>query len=111
MFNFQKNVRVAVLGASGGIGQPMSLLLKLNEQISELALYDIVHTLGVAADLSHISTPAKVRIRYLCLHTRIARSFEIKDNVINLCMNFSEGKWPSTCEDFHTFFLACILLI
>jgi lactate/malate dehydrogenase family protein len=33
--------KVAVLGASGGIGQPLSLLLKLNPRVTELALYDI----------------------------------------------------------------------
>lgn len=48
------------MGASGGIGQPMSLLLKLNPRVTNLALYDIVHTPGVAADLSHCSTKAKV---------------------------------------------------
>lgn len=51
---------VAVLGAAGGIGQPLSLLLKQNENIKRLSLYDIVHTPGVAADLSHINTSAKV---------------------------------------------------
>merc|ERR1712112_160465 len=51
---------VAVMGASGGIGQPLSMLLKLNPAVSKLALYDIVHTPGVAADLSHIETQAKV---------------------------------------------------
>lgn len=54
------HAKVAVLGASGGIGQPMSLLLKNNQRVSELRLYDIVHTAGVAADISHCSTPAKV---------------------------------------------------
>jgi len=29
------------LGAAGGIGQPLSLLLKLNPRVSQLALYDI----------------------------------------------------------------------
>jgi malate dehydrogenase len=52
---------VAVLGAAGGIGQPLSLLLKQNDKISQLALYDIVNSPGVAADLSHINTRAKVR--------------------------------------------------
>lgn len=33
--------KVAVLGAGGGIGQPLSLLLKLNPRVSDLALYDI----------------------------------------------------------------------
>jgi malate dehydrogenase len=56
----QNNVKVAVCGASGGIGQPMSLLLKQSPLITELSLYDIVHTPGVAADLSHIDTIAKV---------------------------------------------------
>ncbi|KAF8471942.1 malate dehydrogenase [Kalaharituber pfeilii] len=53
-------VKAAVLGAAGGIGQPLSLLLKNSPLVSELALYDVVNTPGVAADLSHISTPAKV---------------------------------------------------
>jgi len=52
--------KVAVLGAAGGIGQPLSLLLKQSPLVSQLSLYDIVNTPGVAADLSHISTPAKV---------------------------------------------------
>jgi malate dehydrogenase len=56
----QKDVKVAVLGAAGGIGQPLSLLLKSNSHISHLSLYDIVHTHGVAADISHCSSPAKV---------------------------------------------------
>ena len=51
---------MAVLGAAGGIGQPMSLLLKNSLLVSELSLFDIVNTPGVAADLSHIDTPAKV---------------------------------------------------
>lgn len=53
--------KVAVLGASGGIGQPLSLLLKLSPLISNLSLYDIQHTKGVGADLSHIETRAKVQ--------------------------------------------------
>lgn len=57
----QNNVRVAVLGASGGIGQPLSLLLKINPKVTSLNIYDIQHTLGVAADLSHIDTPARVQ--------------------------------------------------
>ncbi|CAD7697138.1 unnamed protein product [Ostreobium quekettii] len=51
---------VAVLGAAGGIGQPVALLLKLNPLIGDLRLYDIVNTPGVGADLSHINTGAKV---------------------------------------------------
>ncbi|KAI9830610.1 MAG: Malate dehydrogenase, cytoplasmic [Phylliscum demangeonii] len=52
--------KVAVLGASGGIGQPLSLLLKLNPRVSELALYDIRGAPGVAADVGHINTKSKV---------------------------------------------------
>lgn len=49
------SAKVAVLGAAGGIGQPLSLLLKLSPEVDELACYDIVGTPGVAADLSHVS--------------------------------------------------------
>jgi len=56
----QSKVKVALLGAAGGIGQPLGLLLKMNPHIKQLALFDIVHAPGVAADLSHISSPAKV---------------------------------------------------
>lgn len=53
--------KVAVMGAAGGIGQPLSLLLKQSPLIGELSLYDVANTAGVAADLSHISTAVKVR--------------------------------------------------
>jgi malate dehydrogenase len=56
-----RNVKVAVCGASGGIGQPLSLLLKQSPLVSKLYLYDIVHTPGVAADLSHIDSIAEVK--------------------------------------------------
>ncbi|KAJ3022859.1 Malate dehydrogenase, cytoplasmic [Thoreauomyces humboldtii] len=57
---YQNGAKVAVLGAAGGIGQPLSLLLKLNKNIDRLALYDIVNTPGVAADISHINTNSVV---------------------------------------------------
>jgi len=51
-------MKVCVLGAAGGIGQPLSLLLKLQLPAgSELSLYDVApFTPGVAVDLSHIPT-------------------------------------------------------
>lgn len=49
------------MGASGGIGQPLALLLKQSPLVTELSLYDIVNTPGVAADLSHMDTAAKVK--------------------------------------------------
>lgn len=58
---FTEKMKVAVLGAAGGIGQPLSLLLKANPLVSELSLYDIVNTPGVAADLSHICSPSTVK--------------------------------------------------
>ncbi|KAL3677757.1 hypothetical protein R1sor_020713 [Riccia sorocarpa] len=53
--------KVALLGACGGIGQPLSLLLKLNPLVSTLHLYDVVNTPGVTADISHTDTTAVVR--------------------------------------------------
>ncbi|PSR95713.1 malate dehydrogenase [Actinidia chinensis var. chinensis] len=52
--------KVAVLGAAGGIGQPLALLMKLNPLVSKLALYDIAGTPGVAADVSHVNTRSEV---------------------------------------------------
>ncbi|MCJ1337077.1 hypothetical protein MMC09_002356 [Bachmanniomyces sp. S44760] len=53
-------VKAVVLGAAGGIGQPLSLLLKASPLVDELSLYDVVNTPGVTADLSHISSIAKI---------------------------------------------------
>eukprot|EP00244_Chara_vulgaris_P010065 TRINITY_DN44_c0_g1_i3.p1 TRINITY_DN44_c0_g1~~TRINITY_DN44_c0_g1_i3.p1 ORF type:complete len:353 (+),score=71.17 TRINITY_DN44_c0_g1_i3:39-1061(+) len=55
------NRKVAVLGAAGGIGQPLAMLMKLNPAVAHLSLYDIAATPGVAADVSHINTPAHVQ--------------------------------------------------
>ncbi|CAH7670503.1 lactate/malate dehydrogenase [Phakopsora pachyrhizi] len=51
--------KVAILGAAGGIGQPLSLLMKQSSLVSDLALYDIRGSPGVAADVSHVNTSAK----------------------------------------------------
>jgi len=48
------------LGAAGGIGQSLSLLLKMNPLVSVLHLYDVVNTPGVTADVSHMDTGAVV---------------------------------------------------
>jgi malate dehydrogenase len=55
-------MKVAVLGGAGGIGQPLSLLLKNSLPAgSELALYDVVPLVaGVGVDLSHIPTAVAV---------------------------------------------------
>jgi malate dehydrogenase len=55
-------MKVAVLGAAGGIGQALSLLLKTQLPAgSALALYDVSPVVpGVAVDLSHIPTDVAV---------------------------------------------------
>lgn len=66
-----KQYKVALLGASGGIGQPLGLLLKMNKLVGELSLYDVVNVVGVAADLSHCNTPVKVQeanVHLICTH-------------------------------------------
>ncbi|RAK00616.1 malate dehydrogenase [Aliidiomarina maris] len=56
-------MKVAVLGAAGGIGQALSLLLKTQLPAgTDLALFDIAPvTPGVAVDLSHIPTAVNVK--------------------------------------------------
>ena len=38
------NAKVAVIGAAGGIGQPLSLLMKQSPYVDDLALFDVVNT-------------------------------------------------------------------
>eukprot|EP00955_Chlamydomonas_euryale_P073888 361875-Chlamydomonas_euryale.AAC.10 len=64
--------KVAVLGAAGGIGQSLSMLMKMNQQVSHLSLYDIAGTPGVGADVSHINTRAQVKVRLTDAATRTA---------------------------------------
>lgn len=53
--------KVAILGAAGGIGQPLAMLMKMNPLVSVLHLYDVVNSLGVTADIGHMDTGAVVR--------------------------------------------------
>jgi malate dehydrogenase len=55
-------VKVVVLGAAGGIGQPLALLLKTQlPSGSSLSLYDVVPAItGVGVDLSHVNTNVKL---------------------------------------------------
>ncbi|KAG7843577.1 hypothetical protein KL941_004559 [Ogataea angusta] len=52
--------KVSILGAAGGIGQPLSLLMKLNHKVTKLSLYDLRLGAGVATDISHIPTNSVV---------------------------------------------------
>jgi malate dehydrogenase len=56
--------KVCVGGGSGGIGQPLCLLMAMNENVSELCVYDLdiamVPPEGVAADLGHLEKKTKV---------------------------------------------------
>merc|ERR1712054_142419 len=74
-------VKAVVAGASGGIGQPLSLLLKSSPHIDELALYDVVNTPGVAADLFHISSPAVVK-GYLPANDGAKAAFKDADIIV-----------------------------
>ena len=62
-------MKVAVLGAAGGIGQALALLLKLQLPAeSELSLYDIAPvTPGVAKDVSHIPTAVTTFLSIIAL--------------------------------------------
>lgn len=60
--NSKKMIKVTILGAAGGIGQPLAMLLMMHpEQIQHIALYDLVDSIpGVALDVSHIDRRCKV---------------------------------------------------
>jgi len=75
--------KVAVLGATGGIGQPLSLLLKLSPLVEELRCYDIMGTPGVAADLSHIPTKSSVIGKLPSAATKSSRENENLEEVLS----------------------------
>merc|ERR1712054_540952 len=53
----QRGYKVCVLGMAGGIGQPLSPLLKLNPRVTQLTGYDVApFTPGVGVDLAHCSS-------------------------------------------------------
>jgi len=60
----KKALKVCVCGGAGGIGQPLSMLMASDPNVSELSVFDLniamVPPEGVAADLSHIETKCKV---------------------------------------------------
>ena len=58
--------KVAILGAAGGIGQPLAMLMKINPLVSVLHLYDVVNSPGVTADISHMDTGTVVIFHYHC---------------------------------------------
>merc|ERR1711959_745428 len=75
-----RGFKVAVAGAAGGIGQPLSLLMKDCDLVSDLRLFDIVNTPGVGADISHIPSPAKVTGHKG--HEEVAAAFDGCDVVV-----------------------------
>jgi len=57
----RQSFNACVIGAAGGIGQPLSMLLKYNPLVNKLSLFDIApFTPGVAADIGHINTSGGV---------------------------------------------------
>lgn len=57
----QRWYRVTLVGAGGGIGQPLAMLLKNNTLITDLVLHDVQLVKGVAGDIAHINTTVPVR--------------------------------------------------
>jgi len=61
----KKDLKVCVCGGAGGIGQPLSMLMSMDSNVSELCVFDLniamVPPAGVAADLSHIESKADVK--------------------------------------------------
>lgn len=59
------NFKVCVCGGSGGIGQPLSMLMALDPNVKELCVFDVsvamVPPAGVAADLGHLERKSDVK--------------------------------------------------
>jgi len=61
----KKELKVCVCGGAGGIGQPLSMLMAMDPNVSELCVFDLniamVPPPGVAADLSHLDMKSSVK--------------------------------------------------
>jgi len=57
--------KICICGGAGGIGQQLALLMATNPLVKEMSVYDLdismVPAAGVAADLSHLEFPCKVK--------------------------------------------------
>jgi len=57
--------KVCISGGAGGIGQPLCLLMAMNETVAEVSIQDVTMAMvppaGVAADLGHMEFPSKVK--------------------------------------------------
>lgn len=83
---------MTVVGAAGGIGQPMSLLMKLGGKIDHLSLFDIVNTPGVAADISHCNSKGKVR------PTQLTAAYDGVHIVLLVLASATNGPWRTNCN-------------
>ncbi|CDK29805.1 unnamed protein product [Kuraishia capsulata CBS 1993] len=73
--------KVTICGAAGGIGQPLSLLVKLHPLVDQLSLFDVVNVPGVGADLSHIDTDSSLE-SFLPADDGLAKALKDSDLVI-----------------------------
>lgn len=63
-FSSSAQFKVCINGGAGGIGQPLTMLMAMNETVKEVSVQDVtmaaVPPSGVAADLGHLEFPSKV---------------------------------------------------
>lgn len=72
-------MKVAVVGAGGGIGQPLALLLKLSPLVDELSLYDVAPFIPGARPTAKVALPCRTAraaslIAQCCMHPCSLRS-------------------------------------
>lgn len=115
--------KVAVLGAAGGqwscsaysivlnsdsaagIGQPLSLLLKQNQQITDLALFDVVPVVkGVAVDLRctlklcSLGLALNISLQPYCHSKQRVRIHQRRRRPRESAQGGSHGRHPSWCS-------------
>merc|ERR1711966_490279 len=90
------------MGGAGGIGQPLCLLMAMNENVKELAVYDLdiamVPAAGVAADLSHLEKRVKVSHYTLAKDIVEACGKYCPNAILALIVNPVNSVVPAMCE-------------
>lgn len=83
------NFKVLVCGGAGGIGQPLSLLMAMDDNVSELVVHDITFAMvpagGVAADLSHLEAKSTTSFNSVDPNTSADEQLEARKEAFSGC--------------------------
>jgi hypothetical protein len=84
----------------------------MNSMVGELSLYDVANTKGVAADVSHINTPAQVQVGscqlQACVQRAVCSLLMVGSEICRALRAQSPWGTPSRAAMWSSSLLACL---